>query len=156
MSGRYKKPTYEIRVSRLNESPGSFRVDGPEAATAYWAEKISAMPWYDPEREMCVVIMLNTRYTAFGHSLVSIGSLNESVCHPRDIFRPALACAAFAIVVAHNHPSGVAEPSEADLRLTRRLAEAGQLLQIALVDHVIVGAPGERPGRFSFREAGHL
>jgi len=88
---------------------------------------------------------------------ISLGSLNESIAHPREIFRPALIYSAYAVIVVHNHPSGDPAPSEADHRLTRRISEAAQLLQIKLLDHVIIGAPaGSRLPYFSFKEAGIL
>jgi DNA repair protein RadC len=75
--------------------------------------------------------------------------------HPREIFRPAISHSAYALVVVHNHPSGDVSPSEADTRLTRRIAEAAKILQIQLLDHVIVGQPlADRQGYFSFKEAG--
>ena len=154
---RYKFSTYEVRVQRLNESPGSLKVDSPSEALAYWREKITRAPWHDSEKEMLVTIMLNTRYVAIGHAMVSIGSMNESIAHPREIFRPVVATGAYGIILLHNHPSGDPSPSEADTRLTRRLAEAASILQVGLLDHVIVGAPAEnRPGYFSFKEAGIL
>ena len=147
---RYSKSTFEIRIQRLNETPGSMRVDDPMSAAAYWQEKIAVMPWYDPEREMCVSVMLNTRLSAVGHTLVGIGSLNECTVHARDVFRGAVAMGAYAVLVMHNHPSGEASPSVADRTLTQRLVEAGKIIQISLLDHVIVGANSH----FSFREAG--
>ena len=154
---RYKFSTYEVRIQRLTDSPGSFKVDSPEQALEYWREKITPAPWHDPEKEMLVVIMLNTRYVAIGHTMVSIGSMNESIAHPREIFRPVIATGAYSIILMHNHPSGDPSPSEADTRLTRRLSEAAGLLQVGLLDHVIVGTPGEfRVGHFSFKEAGIL
>jgi len=157
MSTRYKFSTYEVRVQRLNECPGSLKVDAPGEALNYWREKITKAPWHDPEKEMLVAIMLNTRYVALGHTMVSIGTMNECTAHPREIFRPAVALGAYGILVMHNHPSGVPSPSEADTRLTRRLAEGSGILQIGLLDHVIVGVPGDyRPGYFSFKEAGIL
>jgi len=97
----YKSPVFEVRVQRINETAGSFRVESPEAVDLYWHEKISRMPWFDPEREMCVSILLNTHHTAFAHSFVSIGTLNESIVHPRDVFRGAIALSAHSIVLAH-------------------------------------------------------
>ena len=103
------------------------------------------------------VLLLDTRHGLLGDREISRGSLNESIAHPREIFRPALEKGAYAIAVAHNHPSGDPTPSEADRRLTRRLSEAGTLLQIPLVDHVIIGAArGSHSPYFSFREAGLL
>ena len=152
-----KKPSFEVRVQRLHESPGSMRVEDPVAALTYWREKIVAMPWHDPEREVCVVLLLNTRYRVLCHSLVSLGSVNETMVHPRDVFRAAVAMGAYAVLLMHNHPSGDASPSTADHAISRRLAEAGRLLQITLLDHVIVGAAGagaDGRGYYSFKEAG--
>jgi len=146
----YENSTFEVRIQRLNETPGSMKLDDVSSAAAYWREKITAMPWYDPEREMCVAVMLNARLTAIGHSLVGIGSLNECIVHARDVFRAAVAMGAYAVIVIHNHPSGEAVPSEADRRITRRLSEAGGIIQISLLDHLIVSANS----CFSFREAG--
>jgi len=142
--------TYEIRVQRLNETPDAPKLDAPEAAFRYWQSVITTMPWYIPDREICVAITLNTRLRVTGHSLVSIGTLNESLAHCRDTFRTACVLNAFAVVLMHCHPSGDVQPSEADHRLTRRMVEAGNLLQIALLDHVIVSAEKW----FSFKEAG--
>jgi len=141
---------YEIRVQRLNETPDAPKLETPESAFRYWQSVIIKMPWYIPDREICVAITLNTRLRVTGHSLVSIGTLNESIAHCRDTFRAAVALSAYAVVLMHNHPSGDAQASEADHRLTRRMVEAGNLLQIALLDHVIVGADKW----FSFKEAG--
>jgi DNA repair protein RadC len=157
MEMRYKFSTYEVRVQRLNECPGSLKVDSPGGALEYWREKITLAPWYDPEREACAAILLNTRYVATSHAMVSVGTLNESVVHPREVFRAAIALGAYAVILMHNHPSGDPSPSEADRSVTRRLADAGKILQVILLDHVIVGVPEQnRPGHFSFREAGIL
>jgi DNA repair protein RadC len=103
------------------------------------------------------VILLDTRYRLLHIEEVSLGSLNESIAHPREIFRPALTYSAHAVIVVHNHPSGDASPSQTNHSLTRRLAEAAELLQIKLLDHIIIGAPAEgSPGYFSFKEAGVL
>ena len=93
----------EIRVSRINETSSPVdKLDAPERALEYWREVIAKMPWYDPEREMVVVIILNTKYAPQGHGLVSVGTLNESVAHPRDVFRPAIAAGAYAVIVMHS------------------------------------------------------
>jgi DNA repair protein RadC len=106
------------------------------------------------------VILLDTRYRLIRvHPIqeVSTGSVNESIAHPRDIFRPAVISSAYAVIVVHNHPSGDASPSQTDHSLTRRLSEAAELMQIKLLDHIIIGAPsGGSPGYFSFKEAGVL
>jgi DNA repair protein RadC len=88
---------------------------------------------------------------------VSQGSLNESLAHPREIFKPVIVYSAYAFILTHNHPSGGASPSEADLRLTRRISEGARILQIQLLDQVIIGQPmNDRQGYFSFKEAGRL
>jgi DNA repair protein RadC len=108
-------------------------------------------------KESLRVILLDTRYHWIRTEAISLGSINESIAHPRDIFRPALIASAYAVIVVHNHPSGDASPSQTDHNLTRRLAEAAELLQIKLLDHIIIGAPAERSaGYFSFKEAGIL
>ena len=108
-------------------------------------------------KESLRVILLDTRYHWIRTEPISLGSINESIAHPRDIFRPALISSAYAVIVVHNHPSGDASPSQTDHNLTRRLAEAAELLQVKLLDHIIIGAPTERnTGYFSFKEAGVL
>jgi len=93
-------------------------------------------------REHFVAFYLNSRHQILRREVVSIGSLNASIVHPREVFRPAIVLCAAALVLAHNHPSGDTAPSEEDLAITRRLKEAGRLLGIELVDHVIVAESG--------------
>src|SRR5436189_185232 len=117
------------------------------------ARGVSALS--DPE--LIAILLRDTRYRLLHIEEVSLGSLNESIAHPREIFRPALTYSAHAVIVVHNHPSGDPSPSRTDHSLTRRLAEAAELLQIKLLDHIIIGAPAEgSPGYFSFKEAGVL
>jgi DNA repair protein RadC len=90
---------------------------------------------------------------------VTRGTLNESLFHPREAFRPALARQAHAVILVHNHPSGDPQPSSADLHVTRQMKQAGEVLQIALLDHVILGAPrssGDGKNYFSFKDGGLL
>jgi DNA repair protein RadC len=108
-------------------------------------------------RESLRLILLDTRYHLMRVEEISSGSVNESIAHPRDVFRPALIYSAYAVVVVHNHPSGDPAPSQADHGLTRRLREAAELLQIKLLDHIIIGAPAEgQLPYFSFKEMGVL
>lgn len=126
------------------------RMDTPELVYDLLGAEMRALT-----AESLRVVLLDTKYHLLRVEEVSHGSLNESVAHPREIFRPALIFSAFALIVVHNHPSGDPAPSDADHRLTRRLNEAASLLQIRLLDHVIIGSAdnGRRP-YFSFREAG--
>lgn len=99
-------------------------------------------------REHFVGFYLNSRHQVLRRDIISIGSLNASIVHPREVFLPAIALSAASLVLAHNHPSGDPTPSEEDLAITRRLMEAGRLLGIELVDHVVVA----RDAYASFRE----
>ena len=128
------------------------KLDSPELVYDLLAPEMRAL-----HKESLRVLLLDTRYHLLRQEEVSLGSVNESIAHPRDIFRPAVLASAFAVIVVHNHPSGDPSPSQADHSLTRRLGEAAELLQIKLLDHVIIGAPAEgRLPYFSFKEAGVL
>lgn len=113
--------------------------DTPERAAEYWRTHITTTPHYDPERECFVVLLLNTRRRIRGHHFVSHGTLDTILVHAREVFRVAIVAAAGAIVLMHNHPSGDPTPSEADIKVTRDLIRAGQLLKIEVLDHVIIG-----------------
>ena len=91
------------------------------------------------DRERFVALYLDTRHRLKDMETVSIGSLNASLVHPREVFKQAVAMSAAALVVAHNHPSGCAQPSGDDLDLTCRLDRCGDLLGISLLDHLVVG-----------------
>lgn len=85
-------------------------------------------------------LYLNAHFQLVHDEVISIGTVDANIVHPREVFRPALAASAAAVILVHNHPSGNIEPSEADLQVTRQLQEAGNLLNIDVVDHVIVTA----------------
>ena len=90
------------------------------------------------DREHFLALYLDTRHRLAAVETISVGSLNASLVHPREVFRPAVACAAAAVIVAHNHPSGCVRPSGEDRDLTARLSRCGHLLGIELLDHIIV------------------
>ncbi len=128
------------------------KIDSPELVSELIGPEMRRL-----HKESLRVILLDTRYHLIRVEEVSVGSVNESIAHPRDVFRPAVIASAYAVIVVHNHPSGDSSPSQTDHSLTRRLAEAAELLQIKLLDHIIIGAPSEQsPGYFSFKEAGVL
>ena len=105
------------------------------------------------------VILLNTRRRLIGKPVkISDGTLDTILVHPREVFRPAIENNAAAVVLVHNHPSGDPTPSEADIKVTRDLVRAGQLLKIEVLDHVIIGrATQERPKDYvSLRELGYF
>jgi len=91
------------------------------------------------DRERFLALYLDTRHRLKAVETVSVGSLNASLVHPREVFKPAVAMSAAAIIVAHNHPSGDPDPSGDDLELTARLDRCGDLLGIALLDHLVAG-----------------
>src|SRR6201981_3045615 len=133
----------------LREERQSLTIDSPLAI----ANLCSAMRFLD--REYLRVVLLNAKQHLIKACTISQGSVNESLAHPREVFKPAIVHSAYSFIMVHNHPNGDPCPSEADMRLTRRILEASRILQIQLLDHVIIGAPA--PGRnnyFSFKEAG--
>ena len=106
----------------------------------------------DLDREHFVVVLLTTKNQVLDVLTVAIGSLSASLVHPREVLKPAVQASAAAIVVAHNHPTGVPAPSPEDIAFTQRLARCGELLGIRLLDHVIIG-----DGTFeSLKALGHL
>jgi len=145
----------EFKVIALRDCPvpESMRIcETPDQAADYWRLHIATHPYFNPECECFVVLMLNTRRRVKGHQLVTIGTIDTLLVDPRIVFRCAVVGSAAAIVLMHNHPSGDPTPSEADIKVTRDLIRAGQLLKIEVLDHVIMG----RPGRSSLREAGYF
>jgi DNA repair protein RadC len=93
----------------------------------------------DMRKEHFMLIILNTRNKIIRIENISVGTLNASLVHPREVFNKAIAHTASSVVIAHNHPSGDPEPSEEDLKITRRLVEAGRILGIEVLDHIIIG-----------------
>lgn len=85
---------------------------------------------------------LDTHYRVIHDEVISIGTINANIIHPREVFKPAIEYGAVAVVLAHNHPSGVAKASDADIEITKQLVEAGKMLGIHLVDHVIIARKG--------------
>lgn len=101
-------------------------------------------------KEFFMAILLSTKNHVLKTPVISVGSLNASVVHPRELFREAIQASAASIILVHNHPSGDPAPSPEDVELTRRLLEAGRLMDMAVLDHVVIG-----DGRFvSMKEKG--
>ena len=153
----------KVVLSRIGEATpeegraASIALDTPNAIFDFWKSVICAKPDFEPEKENLVAILLDTKLRPTAYHLVALGSLCECTAHPREIFRPVIVGNSFAFVLAHNHPSGSPDPSEADRRLTSTLRDAAALLQISLLDHVVIGkAAPDRPPFFSFRDAGLL
>lgn len=151
----------EFKILSLRECPTPAEMqicDTPENAAAYWREHVPAHPYFNRDVECFVVLLLNTRRKVQGHCLISTGTLDTILVHPREVFRPAVIGAAAAIVLIHNHPSGDPSPSEADIKVTRDLIRAGQLLKIEVLDHIVIGqpTPERAQGYASLRELGYF
>ncbi|MDB6148819.1 MAG: repair protein RadC [Chthoniobacter sp.] len=143
---------FGLATRLARESLARRKMDSPELIYDLLGTELRGL-----HRESLRVVLLDTKLQLLRVEEISLGSINESVAHPREIFRPALIHSAYALIVVHNHPSGDPAPSEADRRLTVRLSEAAQLLQIRFLDHVIIGTPDNgRTPWFSFRAAGIL
>ena len=93
----------------------------------------------DLDREQFIIACLNTKNEPTNISVVSVGTLNKAIVHPREVFKTAILSNAASIMAFHNHPSGDTIPSDQDIQLTHRLVEAGELLGIKLLDHLIIG-----------------
>lgn len=104
------------------------------------------------DREHVIVLLLDTKHKVIGIHTVSVGSLDASIIHPREVLKPAILANSSGIIVAHNHPSGDPTPSQEDIAVTRRMAEACKIIGIDLLDHIVVGYE-----RFcSLKEQGHM
>lgn len=101
------------------------------------------------KQEQVVVITLDGHNQVIKRHIVTVGIANASLIHPREVFKPAIMDSAVSIIVAHNHPSGNLQPSEVDIRATRKLAGAAKLLGIPLLDHLIFAASGHKSIRES-------
>ncbi len=125
----------EFARRALGPPPG-VTLSRPEDVVPWLAE------WRAARREHFVGFYLNARHQLLARTMISLGSLSASIVHPREVFVPAVAGSAAGVIVAHNHPSGDPEPSPEDLAVTRRLREAGELLGIELLDHLVVAERG--------------
>jgi DNA repair protein RadC len=150
---KYQPKEWKVVALRDCPTPEHLQFcDTPDKAVEYWRMHVAASPQFNPECECMVVVLLNTRRRVKGHQVVSIGTLDTVLVHPREVFRAAVVAGAAALVLMHNHPSGEPQPSEADIKVTRDLIRAGQLLKIEVLDHVIVG----KPNHCSLRELGYF
>jgi DNA repair protein RadC len=138
LAGRLR--IHEKRAPRLY-------LTGPEDVADMFMREMATL-----DREHFRAVLLNTKNMILGVRTISIGSLNASIVHAREVFKAAVAESAQAIVLVHNHPSGLPEPSSEDLVVTERLAEAGRILGIEILDHIVLGSQGF----VSLKEMGHL
>jgi DNA repair protein RadC len=145
----------EFKIVRLREcSVDSPKIELPVQVSDFWREHVVSAPWYKDDKECLCVFLLNTRHRLLGFELVSQGTLDTVLTHPREVFRLATVRNAAGIIIAHNHPSGDPTPSEADIKVTRDLIRASQYLKIELLDHVIIGDARREKSYTSLRELG--
>ncbi|WP_040228951.1 RadC family protein [Bhargavaea cecembensis] len=121
------------RLSR-KQSTERYVIRSPEDAAAYLMPDMASL-----QQENFVALFLNVKNEVLHSSTIFIGSLNSSIVHPREVFREAVKRSAAAIICAHNHPSGNPAPSPEDIEVTKRLAEAGRIVGIDVLDHIIIG-----------------
>lgn len=111
----------------------------PQAVSEHIRKILWKLDRLDRNKEHFFLISLNTRNKVRFVELVSIGTVSASLVHPREVFRRSIIRGATSVIICHNHPSGDAEPSEEDINITRRLIEAGKVIGIEVLDHVIIG-----------------
>lgn len=109
-------------------------ISSPEDAASLLREEVRLL-----DRELFQVLLLNTKNGLIKKCEISRGSLNASIVEPREVFKDAIAASAASVILAHNHPSGDPTPSSEDISITKRLVKAGELLNIAVLDHIILG-----------------
>ena len=146
---------YKVTALRDCPVPEAMQIcETPDHAVAYWKMHIATHPYFNPECECLVVLFLNVRKRVKGHQLVTIGTVDTLLVQVPIVFRTAIVISASCIALMHNHPSGESSPSEADIKVTRDLIRAGQLLKIEVIDHVIIGRG--TPGFASLRGLGYF
>ena len=124
---------YHIKLIKEGRPEYCTEITSPQDAVSFFQKRIGASP-----QEHFVALFLNTRNGLLGWREISRGTLNANLVHPRETFAPAVQLMAAAIIVAHNHPAGNPEPSREDIAVTKQLRDAGKLLGIPLLDHLIV------------------
>jgi DNA repair protein RadC len=132
------KACFELgRREELEPELKTFDINNPEAVVKALRTSIK-----DKAKEHFKLILLNPRNRIIGISTISIGTLNASLVHPREVFKDAIMHSAASVVLVHNHPSGDPEPSEDDIKITKKLVDSGKILGIEVVDHIIIAKQG--------------
>lgn len=127
----------ELGKRVLNPQKEVIRITSPKEVYHLLKDDISLL-----KQEVLYVLFLDLKSNLISKKQVFVGSLNQSLVHPREVFKYAVKYSAFQIILVHNHPSGDPEPSTQDIEVTKRFIEAGKMLQINCVDHVIIGKNG--------------
>jgi DNA repair protein RadC len=131
----YRIPIYKVQLVRDSSQPSTLKkVSKPSDVCDILRTYLEGA-----DRENFVILMLDTKNQVIGINTVGVGILNACPVHPREVFKPAILSNAAGIILGHNHPSGDPGPSKDDLELTVRLKDAGDILGIAVIDHIIIG-----------------
>jgi len=137
-NNRYQGLEFRICLVRENTKPSKeIEISNAEDVYSIVKEELTSA-----DREIFLSILLTTKNTVIGVETVCVGTLNSTIITPREVFKSAILANAASIIVCHNHPSGNLTPSNEDLKLTKCLSQAGELLQINLLDHLIVSYQG--------------
>lgn len=123
-----------MEIYRRRTQKREYKITQPRDASEYLMEELRYL-----KKEVLAVLYLNTKNIVICKEIVSMGSINSSIVHPREIFIGAVKNSSASIIVLHNHPSGNPEPSNEDISITHRLKDSGKLLGIELLDHIIIG-----------------
>ncbi len=136
-------------AKRFHSSPlkRKFKISSPKEVVQFFTSELS-----DLKVEKFIGVFLNTKNEVIGWEVISIGSLNASIVHPREVFSRAIKRSAACMLVVHNHPSGHVTPSKEDVLVTTRLSEAGEIMGIPLIDHIIVS----KNDYYSFKQENQL
>lgn len=155
-----QQPNHEVELSLVDcvrevtiQYRGRGLKAGPNIRQPEEAVSLAKRAIRDDSKEHFMAIYLDARHRALARAVVSVGTATASLVHPREVFQPAVSLGAVALIVLHNHPSGDETPSAEDRTVTKRLREAGEVLGISLVDHVVWTREGDF---YSFASAGEL
>lgn len=147
---------YECRIEYNLVSEGVQQpLDTSEKVMRYLTSAFNSHPM----QEQFLAIPVDRKNKPYGRIQITLGTATSSLVHAREVFKPAILASATAVILGHNHPSGDPAPSRADIQVTRQMREAGRMLGIDVIDHVIVGRKEDDPeglGYYSFNEAGLL
>lgn len=136
------KAIYETRYARIGETTehyGGVKINGTDIAKQWAANSLAGYFDDRADQEEMLVVLMDTQLKPKRIVRITRGTLNASLVHPREVFRPAIQDSASSIMLVHQHPSGDVTPSREDIAVTQRIREAGQLIGIELIDHLIVG-----------------
>lgn len=142
------KAGLELGKRVLKQMPqAKYSIHSPADAANYIIDDIKFL-----KQEHFIILLLDTKNQVISKETISIGTLNSSIVHPREVFKPAIKKSISAIILAHNHPSGDPTPSREDIEITKRLIKAGEILGIDVLDHIVIGDSKY----ISFKEEGLL